>query len=355
MDSTEIIGIGLMCGTSQDALDMCAVKFKPKNSQYQFEIIQSDAIKIPSDLRNKLQKVFESNALNLALLDIEVGKFFGSETKTFIEKHSLDIHFIASHGITIFHQPEQGLTLQIGSGAEIAAITGIDTICNFRNIDVALGGQGAPLVPFADLNLFNTFDFTLNLGGFSNLTSHRQPLQGFDVTVCNLALNYIVSEMGLSYDEGGLIASKGKSIPEMLSKLNHLEYFELKPPKSLGREWFDKNFAPILDQNKSKAIEDRLYTVCEHIGQQIGVFLNMEDKSCLVSGGGAFNETLIGSIKKFAKTEITLASTEIINFKEAICFAFLGACRLGNFNNTLCSVTGAERDSIGGAVYLGKR
>lgn len=351
MDSTAIIGVGLMCGTSQDGLDLAVVKFTPVQSRFQFEILLTRAFEIPSEIALKLKSAEHLNGLELSFLNNEIGRFFGECVNQALSEAPLKPDFIASHGITIFHQPEHKLTLQIGNGAEIAATSKLKTICDFRSIDVALDGNGAPLVPFADSILFNDYDFTLNLGGFSNITSLSTETSGFDVTVCNLALNQIISEKGLSFDNNGEEARKGKVNNELLHSLNNIPFIKEKGPKSLGKEWFESEFSPIVQASKI-SINDKLRTVCEHIGEQIGSHFYESGKTCLVSGGGAYNLTLIDAIKHHSKCEIIIPNKEMIDYKEAICFAFLGLCRLLEEQNISKTVTGAKLNSIGGAIYL---
>lgn len=351
MDSTAIIGVGLMCGTSQDGLDLAVVKFTPNSSRVDYEIMLTKAFELPSKLALSLKSGEHLNGLELSLLNNAVGLFFGDCVNQALAKKEFKPDFVASHGITIFHQPEHKLTLQIGSGAEIAAITKLKTICDFRTSDVALGGNGAPLVPFADSILFNDFDFTLNLGGFVNISSIKSEISGFDVTVCNLALNNIVAEIGLSFDNAGHEARKGSLNSELLTSLNNLAFFKQKGPKSLGKEWFEREFLPIV-QNSKISMNDKLRTVCEHIGAQIGSHFHESEKTCLVTGGGAYNLALIDAIKSHSKCRIELPDRELIDFKEAICFAFLGLNRLLEKQNISKTVTGAKLNSIGGAIYL---
>jgi anhydro-N-acetylmuramic acid kinase len=351
MDSTAIIGVGLMCGTSQDGLDLVVVKFTTNSSKIDFEILFSKAFDIPSELALSLMSAERLNGLELSLLNNEVGRFFGNCVNQALTKTEYKPDFLASHGITIFHQPEHKLTLQIGSGAEIASITNIKTICDFRSTDLALGGNGAPLVPFADSNLFSKYDYSLNLGGFANIASINSEISGFDVTVCNLALNNIVAEIGLNFDNGGHEARKGSVNSELLASLNNLAFFKQKGPKSLGKEWFEREFLPIV-QNSKISMNDKLRTVCEHIGMQLGSHFHESEKTCLVTGGGTYNLALIDAIKSHSKCKIELPDRELIDFKEAICFAFLGLNRLLEKQNISKTVTGAKLNSIGGAIYL---
>ena len=263
-------------------------------------------------MRTKLQNATNSNAHELALLDIEVGFFFGKETNNFIEKNKIKSDFIASHGVTIFHQPDQHITLQIGSGAVIASETNITTVCDFRSQDVAKGGQGAPLVPYPDQLLFSDFVAALNLGGFANLTViQKEPLTGFDVCVCNKALNDLTQlHNGSPFDANGDHSRKGSINQRLLDELNDLAFYKWLPPKSLGHEWYMEHIIPLLA--KPIPTEDKLRTMVEHIAQQIGNILP-ENGTTLVTGGGAHHKYLIERIEKNTSGNITIPDLSLIH------------------------------------------
>jgi anhydro-N-acetylmuramic acid kinase len=352
MNSTAYIGVGLMCGTSLDGLDVAIVKFSPKNGQWNFTVLKTDEVKLPSLLKEQLEKAQTLNGEKLSLLNIELGRFIGIEVRSILNKFQFIPDFIASHGVTVFHQPENNLTLQIGSGAEIAVQTGIKTICDFRTTDIALGGQGAPLVPFADNDLFSKYDYALNLGGFCNLSKNELSLSGFDITVCNMALNSLIKEIGHEYDANGDLATRGIAQSDMLNDLNDLDYFKKTGPKSLGKEWFENEFEAILKIYRDYSLADRLKTVCRHIGFQLGTYLNDPQKNCLVTGGGTHHKALIKEIRDHSKSQLIIPAPELINFKEAICFAYFGLMRLLERQNISVEVTGARLNSSSGAVYL---
>ena len=339
-----------MCGTSLDGLDLAYCSFRQTQGKWQFGCVHTDEIELPIELRTKLQNATNSTAQELAQLDIEVGHFFGKETNDFIEKNKIKPDYIASHGVTIFHQPDQGITLQIGSGAVIASETNVTTVCDFRSQDVAKGGQGAPLVPYPDQLLFSDFDATLNLGGFANLAViQNESLSGFDVCVCNKALNDLTQQLnGSPFDANGDYSRKGSINQRFLDELNDLAFYIAPPPKSLGHEWYVEHILPLLA--KPIPTEDKLRTMVEHIAQQIGNVLP-KSGTTLVTGGGANNRYLIERIEKNISGNITIPDRQIVDFKEAIDFAFLGALRLQNLTNIKASVTGANSDSIAGCIY----
>ena len=349
MNSTEIIGVGLMCGTSQDGLDLAAVKFNTES--YSFQFLAGQEVEIPVSLKTRLKKAMHFSALEYVKLDRDIGAFFGKETATFISQHNISPDFIASHGITIFHQPENRITSQIGSPAEICAYTKIKTIADFRSSDIALEGQGAPLVPGCDYLLYNQYDCTLNLGGFANVSLLKSHLKGYDITACNLALNFYAEKLHLPYDDSGKIAASGKIIPKLLEQLNEIPFFAKQDAKSLGKEWLDQEFLPIVKSYPEAEIKDVLRTITEHIATQIAAAIKGY-KNCLVTGGGAHNHFLLSTLQSKTSCKIEVPSKETINFKEAICFAFLGLLRLQEKTNVFKSVTGAKTDNIGGCIYL---
>jgi len=350
MERNEWIGLGLMCGTSHDGLDMALTRFWKREESWQFEVIAAQEVTIPADIKADLARATELSALEYAKLDVRLGTFFGQEADNFLNQYDEKCQFIASHGVTVFHQPDIGLTTQLGSGGIINAITHIKTISDFRIQDVSKGGQGAPLVPTCDAYLFDSYDYTLNLGGFANVAVLNGTASlGYDISPCNKPLNYIAQTFfDVSYDKGGAIARKGKVIDSLLEQMNALDYYNLPMPKSLGHEWYVEKFEPLL--HIENAPEDTMRTLVEHIAVQIGKSLEA-GKTCLVTGGGALNEFLIDRLRENTHAEIILPSMETILYKEAIDFAFLGLLRLLEAENVLSSVTGAAASSCSGAIY----
>jgi len=345
--------IGLMSGTSLDGVDIAFCVFRKKEKKWSFEIKAAETIDYSKDWIKKLSTVEKSNAFTLAQTNVEYGHYLGQLVKNFIIKNKIFPDFISSHGHTIFHQPEKKITLQIGDGAAIAAVAGLPVVCDFRSTDVALGGQGAPLVPIGDKYLFSEYDLCLNLGGFSNISfDKRKERIAFDICPANIILNKLAEESGTSFDNKGLLARSGNFNKVLFDELNSLLYYSLYPPKSLRKEWMINSFHPIINKYKIP-VNDKLNTVCEHIVFQIGQATYFkQSKKMLVTGGGAFNDYLIERIKEHAHHEIFIPSKKIILFKEALIFAFLGVLRMEEKPNCLKSVTGAIKDNIGGAIYL---
>ena len=338
--------IGVMSGTSLDGLDiaLCSV------TNDACKLLLAETIEYPTRWQQRLSQLTDASAFEYVQADIELGHYIGQRINDFIYKNNISVDLVASHGHTVFHQPDRSITTQIGNGDAIAAETGLRVVSNFRTLDVALGGQGAPLVPIGDEILFGDYDACLNLGGIANI-SYRTEKQriAFDICPCNMALNYLAQKRGMPYDRDGIIASKGELIQRLNKSLHNIDYYKQKPPKSLGKEWFTTHFLPLIDDN-SISVENRLHTVCDHIAQQIATVVNKAHiNSMLVTGGGAHNKLLIAMLHKHAPLlEVTVPNDMIINYKEAIIFALLGYLRFVEKVNTLSSVTGARCDSVGG-------
>ena len=347
--------IGIMSGTSLDGLDLAFCVFTKKGNSWNYEIKKAETISYSTEWEKRLKGLPEASAQEFAQTNADYGHFIGHEVNAFINKHKFEVDFISSHGHTIFHQPELRFTSQIGDGASISAETGLDVVCDFRSLDIALGGQGAPLVPIGDQMLFSEFDYRLNLGGFANISFEESgKTRAFDIAPANIALNYFANELGLDFDTSGKLASTGKLIEELFEKLNALPFYQIRGSKSLGREWLETQFLPLIDSSYS--IPDILNTLVHHLTYQISVVLNQSsiknrNQKLLITGGGAYNSFLIDQLKEKTNNEILIPSDELIQFKEALIFAFLGVLRFENQFNTLKEVTGAKENSIGGAIY----
>ena len=346
-------GIGIMSGTSLDGLDLAWCSFsETSDGGWEHQVLDAKTVPYSDDLRERLARATELPALEYCQLDIALGEKIADEVSAFIgDRERPD--FIGSHGHTVFHQPDLGLTTQIGSGAVIAARTGIPTVSDFRVVDVALKGQGAPLVPIGDELLFGTYDACLNLGGFSNISfRHEGRRVAFDISPCNMALNLLARHAGMAYDTDGAMAASGHCLPDLLDQLNRLEYYSLPGPKSLGKEWFEANFQPLLEPcQQSGNIADCLYTVTDHIARQVAKAVPENTRTLLVTGGGALNRFLIRQIAARVPGTLTIPDRQTVEFKEALIFAFLGFLRINHRINTLKTVTGAIRESCGGCVW----
>lgn len=345
--------IGLMSGTSLDGLDVAHVQFHFEET-ISFEVLHATTYPFPDDWKQRLKAATDISVPEYLKLDKDLGHFHSELVSQFLEENKIpksEIAAIASHGHTIFHQPERGFTSQISCGKVLAFELSIPVINDFRTLDVVAGGQGAPLVPIGDELLFNHLaNAFLNLGGFCNVSFDKNGTRcAFDIAPCNLPLNRLVAKLGLSYDEGGKIAATGKLDLPVFDELNALPFYTQSSAKSLGTEWLDKEFMPLLSE---LSVEDSLRTVTEHVAFQIARTLNENNlKSCLVTGGGTYNSFLLARLQDHYPGEIVVPKKEWIDFKEAIIFAFLGARFLRDEINSLASVTGAKMDLIGGTWH----
>lgn len=341
--------VGMMSGTSLDGMDLAAVEFLFTDGKWNFLIYETETLPYSKNWLQKLKNAPILSGEKLIELHFEYGRFIGDQINKFVKKSGFSPDIISSHGHTVFHQPEKHFTFQIGNGAEIAASTGITTVSDFRAGDVALGGQGAPLVPVGDKLLFPEYEYCLNLGGFANISFQQNNRRiAFDICPANIILNYFALKKGKPFDKNGELGRSGKVNTELLAKLNDISFYKNTSPKSLGREWVEETFLPILNASVISDT-DKIRTVYEHIAQQIGHSANYG--KMLVTGGGAFNLFLIERIKHLSKAEAVIPKPEIVNYKEALIFAFLGILKIQNKINCFSSVTGAMMDHSSGNVF----
>ncbi len=354
-NTSKIKVIGLMSGTSLDGLDICYVSFEKKENMWSYDLLAAKTFAYTNEWLTKIKSAQYLDSVSLMGLDIEYGYFLGDLANTFIKENKIDVHtidLVSSHGHTIHHQPHKNITLQIGHGAAIMSKIKIKVVCDFRTQDMILGGQGAPLVPIGDKYLFHSFDACLNLGGFSNVSyKNKDSFIAFDICAVNTVLNHLTQVFfNKEYDEDGQLAKNGLVIPTLLSELNAVVFYRLKSPKSLGIEFVQDQILPLLNNYKNK--QDVLTTYTEHIAIQIALTLNELDcNNLLITGGGAKNNFLIERIKANTQIKIQLPNTNLIDFKEALIFAFLGVLKITEEINVLSSVTGASRDHSSGVIY----
>ncbi len=354
MSSFEIIG--LMSGTSMDGLDIAHVSFEMNAKNDCFILNNSMTYEISSDIKNRLLTAPFASVQQISQLDHDIALFYAECVNEFISSKNIErkkINAISSHGQTILHQPGNGFSLQIGHGTTLAYHTGIQVINDFRNHDVAAGGQGAPLVPIGDFGIFSDLaEGFLNIGGFANVSfkDNHEEIIAYDICPGNLPLNKLVDSKGLSFDKDGELSAQGEINFYLLDLLNSIEFYNQTGPRSLGTEWLEEHFYPKLKFDKE--IENNLRTIVEHIAIQIAQKLNDAHlETVLATGGGAKNNFLIQRIKHYFNGKLIIPAREIIDFKEAIIFAYLGALYIENRPNALSSVTGASRNMICGVLH----
>jgi len=342
--------IGVMSGTSLDGIDLVCVTFHAE-PKWHFEIHCFETISYPYQWKERLQNGIHLSSEELNHLDKEYTSYLAEVIRSFIKKFAIkNIEAVCSHGHTILHRPEDGITLQIGNLPQIAALVGEQVICDFRKQDVSLGGQGAPLVPIGDQLLFNSYDYCLNLGGFANASTLKDNKRiAYDICPVNIVLNSLAEKMGFTYDDAGKIAASGKLIRMVLEQLNALAYYQSPPPKSLGLEWVIKNIFPVLNTEKYHP-EDLLHTFTEHCAIQLAENFT-EGSSVLVTGGGVYNLYLLKRINFHKNLHIIIPDKEIIEYKEALIFGLLGVLKVRGEINCLASVTGARTDHSSGEIF----
>lgn len=350
--------IGLMSGSSLDGLDIAFAELTETAGKWSFEIVAADCITYEHEWKNKLQHAINLSAFDYVLLHTEYGHYAGQQVNAFIERNNLQhkVHLIASHGHTTFHYPSQKMTAQLGEGAAIAAATKLTVISDLRAMDVAAGGEGAPIVPMGEKLLFPGYDYFLNLGGIANISFNKEKYIAFDVCAANRVLNILAAEEGLEYDKDGAMAASGIVNEDLLNELNKLDYYGKPYPKSLGNGFGTDTVFPLIKQFKLET-KDALRTYTEHISEQIHAAVGNEiNAKMLVTGGGAFNSFLIERLKERLaekNIELVVPDDKIIAYKEALIMALLGVLRWREEATVIPTVTGAATATIGGAMWIG--
>lgn len=355
MSAPEYTVLGLMSGTSLDGLDIACCRFTATEAGWRYVLEAAETVPYPAAWEMRLRGLMRCNGEEVAAAHADYGHYLGRCVKAFIGRHALTPCLVASHGHTVFHQPAKGFTLQIGDGGAVAAECGLPVVSDFRVTDVALGGQGAPLVPIGDELLFPAYDACLNIGGICNLSFRYQGRRvAFDIAPANQVFNRLAAAVGKPFDRDGRIASQGQVDDTLLAALNALSYYAAPFPKSLGQEWVDAVLYPLVEK-AVLSVSDKMATVLEHTAFQIAAVLREHSLcSLLLTGGGAKNSFLRQRIQALAPcTQQILPPVEVIDYKEALIFAFLGLLRYLGLPNCLSSVTGASRNSCCGALWEG--
>lgn len=356
MKDIEIKSIGLMSGTSLDGLDVCHCTFRRTGGKWTFTLDCTQGYSYPDDMKYKLGVGAQNmSAYEYVAFHSEYGFFLGERVQEFMSKFGVNPDIISSHGHTIFHEPHKKIMYQIGDGAAIAAVTRVPVVSDFRRLDIMLGGQGAPLVPIGDRFLFGEYDYCLNIGGFSNISFEKGGKRvAFDISPVNYVINHYCRQIGLEFDCDGELARKGEICVPLLDALNNMDFYKQEGPKSLGREWVEKNVYPLLE-SYSLSLENMLRTFYEHAAMQVAIVVKAnatEIKPTLfITGGGAFNKFLIERIEALSGACVIIPEKKIIEYKEAIIFALLGALYIADEPGCLSSVTGASFDNIGGMLF----
>lgn len=348
--------IGLMSGSSLDGIDVAYCIFSNIDNVWTFNLAHTECIEWDEAIREELKQAIQLSGKDLWHLHTRLGRYFGEKINAFVARNGLNgqVDFIASHGHTVFHFPEQHFTTQIGDGAQMSAVTGLPTIVDFRSKDIALHGNGAPVVPIGEKYLFRANKLFLNIGGIANVSYHNADrIIGFDVCCANQLLNYLASNIDKPFDEHGAIAASGTVRQDLLMQLNVVPFFALPFPKSLDNGFSQTELIPIVD-SYSYTVADKLATSCEHIAIQLNTSLQfVQDKTepIFTTGGGAFNSYLLQRIEAVSNRKVAVPPADIVNYKEALVIAFMGVLRWRNEINVLRTVTGAKVNSVNGAIY----
>lgn len=351
-------GIGLMSGTSMDGLDMAYCRFEIEGEQVQFQLEAARSVPFDERWYRRLSLLIDQSAEIYAKTDVYFGHFLGKAVQQFIQEEQLQPDFVASHGQTIFHQPDKNFTAQIGDGETLVSYLDCPLVTNFRNKDVALQGQGAPLIPLVEHYLFPEYALFLNLGGFSNLSFRGT---AFDISSANGILNYLYQaafpEAETPFDPAGQTAASGRVHPELLEALNALPFYQLPPPKSLGWEWVMNALLPLVAEY-APPIEDALHTLVIHQCQQIAramAGLSAGPQQVLVTGGGQHNRFMMDQLTLALQPHqirIAQVDSKLIDFKEAIGFAFLGLRCLLGLPTVQAGATGASLPAVTGSIHV---
>lgn len=351
MERDPQLVLGVMSGTSCDGLDLALCRFSELDGRWHFEVFRAVTLPYDHALRQQLSSAHTLGAAELIRFDRAFGRYIGEEVKVFLGDDAGRVSLICSHGHTVFHSPKEGYSFQIGHGAAIAAATGIDTLCDLRSTDVALGGEGAPLVPLGDALLFPEADICLNLGGFANLSyDDGSSRVAFDVCPVNLPINALCARLGQEFDRDGDIARSHPPDNDLLASLKKM-YGAGRP--SLSREWLEVNLDPLI-RSSELSTEQLIATLTEHVARKLTETLDaLPGHSVLCTGGGAFNSYLLGRMRELSQKAIMVPTSAVIEFKEAIIWAFLGHLAYHGRVNVLCTYTGASRDSVAGGLYKG--
>lgn len=349
--------IGIMSGSSMDGVDLAHCKITSDNGHYTYSIEESETFEYDEVWRLRLSQIRKADSLAYTKTDVFYGHYLGHLVNKFIAKYDLKVDMVASHGHTVFHYPEEMITRQVGDGASLSAICKLPVVSDFRSMDVAKKGQGAPLVAIGDQLLFNDYDFCLNLGGFANISGKIAEFRvSFDICPANILLNRVARDLNQDYDHDGEIAGQGSINYKLLEALNEIDYYAMPFPKSLNRDWINNELWQIVKEGEKLSPQDKMKTFVDHIGIQISKSLDYlsrkepSGKKVLVTGGGAFNKVLMEHIRTHSPAEFIVPDEKLVKFKEALIFALMGVLRVENKVNIVKTFTGAKSDSISGRL-----
>lgn len=399
MAFTEHTVMGMMSGSSLDGLDLAVCRFRverePEWKILEWEILAANTDPYPPQWQARLRMAPVLPGRELWRLHTDLGAWFGRRAAAFLGEYPQYSPEIAgSHGHTVFHDPDQRFTTQIGDGAALAKALSLPVVTELRGADVAYGGQGAPLAPLADKHLFPEYGALLNLGGIANLSIRREDgryLAG-DISACCQIMDRLAAQLGRPYDAGGRLAAGGSMAPAIAQALSDLKFHHAPYPKSLGNAWVREVVWPIFERAKHVSPQEGLHTFVQWLARKIHDDLaGLINPSCereeeaarrraptqpatrsgggagsgpeaattpvLCTGGGAHNEFLLECLRTAAAEartglEFVVPERQEIEFKEAALIALAALLRREGKPNALASATGAPFDTVNGALFL---
>jgi len=346
--------IGIMSGTSCDGLDIAHSLFWFEKNKWMYKLEKYKSVSYSKKLKSRLLKCSKLDALSLKILDLDFGEYIKGEIKKFIKESKTRFDLISCHGHTVFHDPKKKLSYQIGNPLIMYNSVRIPVVFNFRELDIIMGGEGAPLVPYGDKELFNEFDYCINIGGILNISKlYDKELIGYDICPANIILNKFSRELNEEYDIDGRLSLSGNFDSNLFKKLNSIRYYKDDLPKSLDINFIEKNYYPFFSNKDPK---DILHTYVNHIGYQVNNAIKKKKSRILLTGGGAFNKHILKKINHYNKLDhkFIVPNKKIVIFKEAIIFAFLGLQRFLKHKNVIKSVTGSNFSSSSGLIVENK-
>ncbi len=357
MQSRSLNVVGLMSGSSLDGLDVAACTFHFEGAELQqWHLVEAETVPFDEEWRRRLARAPKLSGRDLWLLHVEFGRWMGRQVRALLDEWQFDAALVASHGHTVWHMPQRRMSAQIGEGAALAVAAGLPVACDFRSVDVALGGQGAPLAPLADAWLFPGYGYYLNLGGIANLSVRAADghWMAADLTGCNQIFNALAREEGQDYDEDGRLARAGRLLPPLLARIEALEWLQQPWPKALSNEWVQGVLLPLFMQHEG-SVSDLMHTAVVHVARQVEQAVRNHrgaSQRMLVSGGGARNAFLVEQIAALLpELEVVIPEPRVVAFKEAALMALMGALRWLGLPNVWPAATGAPQASVGGALY----
>lgn len=368
-DGTVIRAIGIMSGTSADGIDAVAARISWSSDLPRVELREHVAVPFTEHQREGILRAVGGVASvpELAMLHGTLGDLYAEVTMGLVKRHGADV--IGLHGQTVAHLPASRVTLQIGDAARVAVRSGVPVVSDLRSADMAAGGEGAPLTPFADHVLFASGAprIVLNLGGIANVTlipdADPEHVRGFDTGPGNMVLDTIARTTGARYDKDGAGAKRGRVVDEAIEAALAHPFFARRGPRSAGREEFGGRFALDLERDvrdRGGSYEDALATATELTARTVSLAIRVETppnvqwRDVLVGGGGAANPALMAALRTaLAPTPVRTTDEEGVpaEAREALAFAVLAAFRIRGSPNTLPKVTGATRAVSAGALH----